>query len=103
MIKTRMYLHDIQRLLNYKDYRSVRKWCRNNHVRVLSDTGSNRRFIFADELEKSMNRKKHIGWEIIHSPTDLLLHDLSVKSEIIKKYCPKGENEKRMLSIFTSI
>ena len=45
MIKTRMYLHNIQRLLNYKDYRSVRKWYRNNNVRVLADTGSNRRFV----------------------------------------------------------
>ena len=103
MNEERLYMRDIQKELRYRDRRSVRNWCRNNNVRILSDTGSNRRFVFRDEFEKSINKNHHTGRGFLHSPRNIFLHEGPVKSETEIKYCPKGENEKKSLSIFTSI
>lgn len=103
MVKERLYIKDIQKVLQYRDRRSVRKWCRNNHVRILSDTGSNRRFVLRDEFEKSMNKNYHTGRGILHSSRNFFLSEHPVRPETETKYCPKGENEKRSLSIFTSL
>lgn len=103
MIEERIYIKDIQKKLQYRDRRSVRRWCRNNNVRILSDTGSNRRFVLRNEFEKSMNKNYHTGRGILHSPMNFFLHDYTVKSETERRYCPKGEYEKEFLSIFTNL
>lgn len=52
MIMERIYLEDLEKELHYRDRRSVRRWCRNNNVRILSDSSSNRQFVLRDEFEK---------------------------------------------------
>lgn len=103
MLQERIYINEIKKILNFKDNRTINKWCLNNNVRILSDTGSNRRFVFRDEFEESINKNHHTGRGFLHSPRNIFLHEHAVKPETEIKYCPKGENEKRLLSIFTSI
>ena len=43
-------------MLHYKDRRSVRRWCRNNGIRILCDLGSNRHYILKVELENVKSR-----------------------------------------------
>ena len=81
----RFYTKELQIKLQYKDRRSVRRWCRNNGVRILSDLGSNRQFVLKDEFENALNK---IYWE---QPTST-----ENKKE---EYIPQGAIESGFLSI----
>lgn len=52
MTEERLYIKNLQNELLYFDPRSVRRWCRNHNVRILTDVGSNRQFVIRDEFEK---------------------------------------------------
>ena|ERR1035437_3774951 len=103
MIEERIYIKDIQKKLQYRDRRSVRRWCRNNNVRILSDTGSNRRFVLRDEFEKSMSKNNRTGRRIFHCSKNFFLQDCTFNSQTESEYHPKGDYEKKLLSIFTSL
>jgi len=47
----RIYISELQKMLHYKDRRSVRKWCRNNGIKVYCDFGSNRQYVLKEEFE----------------------------------------------------
>lgn len=47
----RIEISEIQMMLHYKDRRSVRRWCRNNGVRILCDIGSNKQYVLTEELD----------------------------------------------------
>jgi len=95
----RIYISDIQSELHYKDRRSVRRWCRNNDVRVLSDIGSNRQYVLKDEYEKAKCRNYNKIQELPNSSVNIFN-----KTEKKKPlYIPRFENEKRMLSILQNI
>ena len=47
----RLTLTQIAVLLGYKDLRSVRKWCLNNNVAVLSDNGKKIKYVMQTEFE----------------------------------------------------
>ena len=81
----RLYIKEVQIMLQYKDRRSVRRWCSNNGVRILSDYGSNRQFVLKDEFENSLNK--------IYS-----LHPISAENNK-EEYIPKGTIESDFLSI----
>ncbi|NVN95994.1 MAG: hypothetical protein HXX18_12000 [Bacteroidetes bacterium] len=81
----RLYIKELQIKLQYKDRRSVRRWCRNNGVRILSDLGSNRQFVLKDEFENSLNK--------IYS-----LNPISAENNK-EEYIPKGTIESDFLSI----
>jgi len=81
----RLYIKEVQFKLQYKDKRSVRRWCRNNGVRILTDNGSNRHFVLKDEFE---NRLDSIYY----------LHPTSAEN-YKEKYIPQGDKESDFLSI----
>lgn len=103
MFTERLYLEEIQKLLHYRDRRSIRRWCRNNHVRILSDNGSNKQFVLRDEFERELNN--------LHSksPVEKKFYKRMLKRNLIDKvkraakYRPQGEYEKDFLSIFTNL
>lgn len=99
----RMYLKELQEKLEYEDRRSVTRWCHNNNVRILKDRGSNRRFVMRGEFDNVIemnNRGAHSG---IYSVKDKIKQKFNQLSESVRNYKPIGENEKKALSIFTSI
>lgn len=90
----RIYIKDLQQELNYYDRRSVKRWCHNNNVRILSDVGSNKHFVLRDEFEKAKSKDYNLASDCFNS---------SIKKTSIEKYTPKGEYEKMFLSIFTKL
>jgi hypothetical protein len=85
-MKERIYYKDIKLELEYHDTRSIRRWCKNNHVRILSDIGSNKKFVLRSEFEKAINRSYLLkGNEVQISKKDT-------------DYKPQGEYEKQFLS-----
>jgi hypothetical protein len=99
----RLYIQDIQKELQYRDRRSVRRWCCNNGIRLLSDFGSNKQFVLRDEFEKAKNKSYYISAVAINSSLNVFSQNCNNKADKLKQYIPKGENEKKFLSIFTSL
>jgi hypothetical protein len=88
----RVYISEIQNELHYKDRRSVRRWCYNNNVRILSDIGSNKQFVLKADYENAKNTNYYKAHE----------HPNSSEKKS-PEYFPRFENEKRMLSILQNI
>jgi len=95
----RLYIQEVQTELQYRDRRSVRRWCRNNNVQILSDTGSNKQYVLKDEFERAKYKHYHIRSENINSTMNISAKN----SNKIMKYKPQGEYEKECLSIFTNL
>lgn len=91
------------KLLRYRDLRSVRRWCDNNQVRVLRDIGSNRPFVLREEFELAI--EKNNKGEVVRKPSmrERFRRKYNQISEATERYKPLGENEKKVLSIFTSL
>lgn len=90
----RLYIQDMQNELHYKDRRSVRRWCRNNIVRIFSDVGSNKQYVLKDEFEAAKNK---------NSSNNIFFLNRNNKAEKTKEYIPQGKYEKAYLSIFTNL
>jgi hypothetical protein len=98
----RVYISDLTCELHYKDRRSVRRWCCNNNVRILSDIGSNKQYVLKDEYEKAKCEnysKSQEFYSKINFSTQY--HNKIEKKKL--EYFPRFENEKRMLSILQNI
>jgi hypothetical protein len=48
----RIDISELQKMLHYRDRRSVKRWCLNNGLRILCDTGSNRQYVIKKELDE---------------------------------------------------
>ena len=92
----RIYISEIQSELPYKTRRTVRKWCFNNHVRILSDVGSNKQFALRVEYENAKCRNYHIHQEAINS--SMIYFSKSGKAEKANKYRVLGRNEEDFLN-----
>lgn len=101
MIEERVYIKDIQVKLQYRDRRSVRRWCHNNNVRILSDTGTSKQFVLNHEFERALTRKYYKLSNVDNPPKGTSIRDPN--DDTIKEYCVKGEYEKKSLSIFTNL
>jgi len=102
MYQERIYLAEIQTLLRYRDKRSIRRWCHNNNVRMIKDHGSNRPFVLKEEFDQAIetnNRGDNSGKS---SKREMMMQKFNQISESVRDYKP-GENEKKILSIFTSL
>lgn len=99
----RVYISEIQHDLQYKDRRSVRRWCSNNNVNIISDQGSNKQFVLREEYELAKSKNYHR----VQDPSKSLPANsaqLQKKTEIKKtEYSPRFKNEIRMVSILTNI
>lgn len=96
MIAERIYISEIQSELPYKDRRSVRKWCSNNHVLILSDIGSNKQYALRVEYENAKCRNYPIHQESINS--SMTYFSKSSKTEKGNEYIPLGRNEENFLN-----
>lgn len=55
-MEERIYISEIQFMLHYKSRRSVKRWCKNNGVRIYCDFGANRQYVLKDEFENAKNQ-----------------------------------------------
>ena len=92
----RIYISEIQSELPYKDRRTVRRWCFNNHVRILSDVGSNRQFALRIEYENAKCKNYHLHLESINSTTTYFSNNSKI--EKVNEYRALGRNEENFLN-----
>lgn len=59
----RIYINDAANQIGYKDKRSFRRWCNNNGVGLLNDTGCTKLYVVKSEFEEAMIRStlKHLN------------------------------------------
>ena len=104
----RLYIKEVTKYLEYEDYRSVYRWCKNNGVGILSDAGSKRKYVLMSEFEAAINSeaikyiKEKYGEsklsEIIGFTMNLFSQNRNNRAEKNKKYIPVGEYEKDFLN-----
>lgn len=92
----RIYIIEIQNELQYKDRRSVRRWCRNNNVRILSDVGSNRQYALRSEYENAKCKNYPLHQEVFSSSIVNLSKSSKIGKE--KEYRPMGRIEESFIS-----
>lgn len=98
----RLYISEIQADLRYRDRRSVRRWCRNNNVKLISDLGSNRYFVLRQEYEIAKCRNYPKSYSLQNSASNFHLQ-FQETEKMKQDYQPQYDTEKRMLSIFTDL
>jgi len=101
MTTERLYIEEIQTVLPYRDPRSVKRWCDKNHVRILSDRGTKKRFVLKEEFEKEIERNNRGESSGNHSAVRVMKKKKN--TDLARNYKPQGENENKILSIFTSL
>jgi len=102
----RLYIKDIQKLLPFRDRRTLKKWCRNNGVGIFSDKGSNRLFVIKAEFELAKNNNEIIKY-LRNKYNDAVLskilnadnnnNEINVVNEK-EKYRTQGEHEIKFLN-----
>ena len=92
----RMYIQEIQKELQYRVRKSVRRWCCNNNVRILSDVGSNKQYVLRDEYEKAKNKNYNTNTKVINSSMNFF--SMNSNAEKTKEYRPQGEQEIKFLN-----
>ena len=85
--------------LNYKDIRSVKRWCSNNGVKILSDNGSKRRYVIKEEFEEAKMRQTKMY--LNQKYCDNKLPEGKKEQGNEKNYRLSGDNEKRFLESLT--
>lgn len=97
-----MYLKDIPKLINRKDIRTARKWCKKNHLKIYKDSSGEFAFlndfdlIFDKLLIDDLKFKYGDNWEdYYHAYNKNELHKIldSPQSTKVGKTCyvPKGK------------
>lgn len=101
---TRIYIIDIHKdYLPYHDRRSIRRWCRNNGVRIFNDTGSRLQFVMKDEFEKALGNKYSESPEIVRKRRNIFSERKASVDGITGNYKPQGAIESRFLSILQNL
>ena len=52
----RFYLREVQLILQYRDRRSVKRWCQFNNVGIFVDKGTKRYYVLKSEFEAAINK-----------------------------------------------
>ncbi len=103
MTTGRLYIEEIQLILPYPDRRSIRNWCKKNQVRILSDIGTKKRFVLIEEFENVIEQNNRGALPDKLSAKSFIKEKKKKITALTRKYKPQGENEKKILSIFTSL
>ena len=103
MVAERLYIKDIKGILPYRTTRTIKKWCRNNNVLILSDIGMRDQFVLKAQLEEAMERNHRIKSSSKRISQASWNKKLQKKMKDVLEYKPQGEYEKDFLSIFTNI
>lgn len=100
-------LHEVKVVLNYRDIRSVLKWCRENEVFVLSQGNTQVvnliEFILAfykpylEHLKRTKENWKTLFWDYVCANVNGILTDKREQLEIANQYKPKTNVEQSFL------
>jgi hypothetical protein len=100
-------LHVIKSILNYRDIRSVLKWCRANEVFVLSQGNTQvvnlMEFILAfykpylEHLKRTKENWKTLFWDYVCANVSGMLTEKGEQLEIANQYKPKTSVERSFL------
>lgn len=101
-MSVRIYIHEIQDKLHYKDRRSAIRWCENNSVELFSDTGSKRLFALNSSFENAYTPPKTTS-KVLHSAMSFFSRQEYLKVEKTHSYISQGEHEASFLSILQSL
>ena len=101
-------MKELKEMLNSKDHHSIRtikKWCKNNHVAYYKDNGSNKLYVFREEFEQvyMRQRREYSRSELNYSTMNLFPQKEKFKAEKSKLYIPQGEHERAYLSMLQNI
>ena len=112
-------IKEAAKFLNYKDHRSVYRWCRNNGVKIFSYVGSKRRDIIKTEFENAKSKSviKYLSQKYgreklpelfnarmnFSSEHSIATENKMLNKEKIKEYTPQLPNELRFMSILSTL
>ncbi len=108
----RIYITQLRKMLNCKDVRTVTKFCDKNEVGILSDNGSNKKYVIYAEFEakylsaifKYIQRKYHRELpESLNEQMKFFAEYTKVKEEKTNKYVPKSRHELQFLASLQSV
>lgn len=101
-----IYIKEVAKELDCKDYRTIKRWCKKNGVGILSDTGSSKKYVLKAEFEavKMKQAVKYIKEkygadklpDAFHSFFNFFNENNNTGNAI--KYKPQGEHEIKFLS-----
>jgi hypothetical protein len=113
-----IYVNEAGKLLNYKDCRSVEKWCFQNNVKIFLEEGSRRKYLIRLQFEyarlkkfiqylKEKYKDKWLQVFKVHMTMDIVgFLELEENGKInFRKnvqYQPQGEHEKSFLAILST-
>jgi len=101
MLTPRIYIKDIiNNLLPWKDIRTVKKWCHVKNVRVFTDPGSNRPYVYRYEFEDAYNWSQSSNQKTNRKQLKKTANQTK-SSNYSVIYVPQGEYENNFLSSFT--
>lgn len=100
-------LHVLKSVLNYRDIRSVLKWCRDNEVYVLSQGNAQVvnliEFILAfykpylEHLKRTKENWKTLFWDYVCANVNGILAEKREQREMANQYKPKTNVERSFL------
>lgn len=100
-------LHAIKSVLNYRDLRSVLKWCRENEVFVIAQGKTQVvnliEFILAfykpylDHLKRTKENWEVLFWNYVCANMSEILEEKREQQEIVNQYKPKTNVERSFL------
>lgn len=102
----RMYLNSISELINKKDKRSIRKWCKKNNLEIFNDSSGD--FVFKNDFDLAydlpliIKLKKEHGktWNDyyeVYKNNELHNHLFFTNDSKQNNYSPKGKISKKYL------
>lgn len=95
----RTYITDAVKQLGYKDKRTFRRWCANNDVGLLQDTGSLKLYVIKSEFEEALLRK---SIQYLKEKSKRITVSEKRKRSELSAYAPLGDNEKKFLARLTN-
>ena len=106
---TRIYIKELIQMLNCKGTRGVRNWCIKNGIAILSDVGSNKKYVIEAEFKVKYESQsvRYIKLKYGADKLDELLNgniqffslNQQIKNKKAEEYKPQGTHEKRFVSM----
>ena len=105
----RLYIKQLIEMLDCKNTRGVKNWCIKNGIAVLSDIGSNKKYVIKAEFEVKYEIQsiRYIQQkygadkleEILKGDMRFIYLHQQIQNRKAKEYKPQGTHEKRFLSM----
>ncbi|MFA6924898.1 MAG: hypothetical protein WC223_11680 [Bacteroidales bacterium] len=99
----RIYISEIQKNLQYKTRRSVRRWCLNNGLRLLCDIGSNKHYVLKEEFEAVKIKSYFTQQNCDNSTINTTQNSYKEPPKSVIEYDQKGANEIAFINCLQNI